>query len=806
MKTFVLLTGVEYDSMRQRPQHFADYLVNKGYRVIYTAINSQKVVIRADEFQHMFQYKTFYNYMNKINDRFYTVNRLSKIEEGKEVGFDLFLSNLEKEFGSENTFFLISYPDWYKYINLLSEKSNIIYDCLDDWESFTEKKNFSLNKNLISHERYIAGVSKYVLASSWKLYIKMKHLNKNVVYLPNGTSTKDYSCVNKVPIDMISIKKPIVMFVGAISEWVDKELMDFTAYKRPNYSFVYIGPVFNKEGVPVRDNIHYLGKKNYAELVNYMAQAKVAIIPFEVTKLTASVSPLKYFEYASAGLPTVMTVFPDLEGVGSGSMAVNYEEFIAGIDMYVNMKEKEYELEINKAKAVSEKFEWEKILDSFFENLDMGLQIENIEEILDQQIKIYKKFSENPILKNELIGLYNEIEEYDLAIKIGEELLIEDVELDYGQLCLSYIQRGRMDEAYELLEYWSNKDASVRQNFEYINRNRNYRNELLKISVFQLNNYHYIALNELNALIDSSNDMALYGMGAAIYEQLGNFQLSYNLIVETINNVDEGIKNIFPSTIKNLIEYFIFLQEYEISEELALLLVEIGLKEYGIEKLGQIYLDKHIPMSNENINSKSYWNKRFENDWNSNGGDEQTRFFYNILIENMPEQIVEQLKKQDYSMCDIGCATGEGTEILQKYFSNTVVTGIDFSEKSIEMADNNYPHIEFKCEDIESVKGNYDVIICSNVLEHIENPYKAIEQLLVHTKKYLMVLVPYEEYDRIKEHVYTFDKYSFPTEIMNYNLVFLKEIDCTVLETKWWSGKQALVIYEMKEELIKLVE
>ena len=68
----------------------------------------------------------------------------------------------------------------------------------------------------------------------------------------------------------------------------------------------------------------------------------------------------------------------------------------------------------------------------------------------------------------------------------------------------------------------------------------------------------------------------------------------------------------------------------------------------------------------------------------------------------------------------------------------------------------------------EQVAGHFDIIYCSNVLEHFET-YRQIAQGLLSHCKQLYVLVPYREMRDGKplalkagqEHVVTFDKHSF---------------------------------------------
>ena len=91
------------------------------------------------------------------------------------------------------------------------------------------------------------------------------------------------------------------------------------------------------------------------------------------------------------------------------------------------------------------------------------------------------------------------------------------------------------------------------------------------------------------------------------------------------------------------------------------------------------------------INSKEYWDDRFKsNDWILAGGDEQNRYFYSLMLELIPEYVKDEIFNELMSICDFGCAEGDGTQIFKKIFQYSDVTGVDISEHALDNARKKY--------------------------------------------------------------------------------------------------------------------
>lgn len=200
-----------------------------------------------------------------------------------------------------------------------------------------------------------------------------------------------------------------------------------------------------------------------------------------------------------------------------------------------------------------------------------------------------------------------------------------------------------------------------------------------------------------------------------------------------------------------------------------------------------------------NINSEEYWEERFATgDWERKQGREQSLFFYRVAMSHFPEWFKEDIRANRLSICDLGCAEGEGANLFGESFPESSVTGADISEAALERARFAYPKQNFIKEDINNFQNKFDVIFSSNTLEHFSDADKIMKKLFKSCGKYFALLLPFKEYDRIDEHFFTFDYSTFSLFEEGFDLVFFREIDCKAMPDTQWPDKEFLIIYQRR--------
>lgn len=197
------------------------------------------------------------------------------------------------------------------------------------------------------------------------------------------------------------------------------------------------------------------------------------------------------------------------------------------------------------------------------------------------------------------------------------------------------------------------------------------------------------------------------------------------------------------------------------------------------------------------VNSKTYWDHRFSTDWEENFGREQSIFFSDVAVNNIPSWLTSLMRTQNLTMCDWGCAQGDGTQNLAKRLNLPGLVGVDFSSEAIEKATITYPEFTFLCDDFltQSSSAGWDILFSSNTLEHFTAPWDVLNQISSKAKKFIVLLLPFREQELIGEHFYSFNFDNIPVHFGSWSLTHSSIVDTSKDEPNYWRGEQILLIY-----------
>lgn len=103
---------------------------------------------------------------------------------------------------------------------------------------------------------------------------------------------------------------------------------------------------------------------------------------------------------------------------------------------------------------------------------------------------------------------------------------------------------------------------------------------------------------------------------------------------------------------------------------------------------------------------------------------------------------------------DIGCGEGLLAKLLLKKGVTQKVLGIDINEKAIELGKDLYENscktkkMELKCQAFSSLdrRRRFDYIVCSEVIEHVDNPELFLRKIDFKMKKWAIITTPNADY------------------------------------------------------------
>jgi glycosyltransferase involved in cell wall biosynthesis len=143
------------------------------------------------------------------------------------------------------------------------------------------------------------------------------------------------------------IPHPRLGYCGVIDEHINLELVEGIAKRRPEWNVVMVGPTegIDADALPRRDNIHWLGRRDYDELPALISGWDLGLMPYSLNESTRFISPGQTLEYMACGCPVVSTSIRDVvESYGQVvPIADTPEGFIADAEMILQRTARERE-------------------------------------------------------------------------------------------------------------------------------------------------------------------------------------------------------------------------------------------------------------------------------------------------------------------------------------------------------------------------------------------------------------------------------------------------------------------------------
>lgn len=192
----------------------------------------------------------------------------------------------------------------------------LVYDCVDE---HSEYKGFN-PEAVRAMERELLGRADIVFVTAQGLYRDKKPFCREIHLSPNAADVDHFmladSPLTPVAPELVDLTGPVLGFIGAIKEWVDLDLLQQVAQRRPDWTLVMVGPVgagLDVTSLERLPNVTFLGRRDRQVLPQYLKGFNVCLNPFRLNRLTETVSPLKFYEYLASGKPIASVPMPEIQ-------------------------------------------------------------------------------------------------------------------------------------------------------------------------------------------------------------------------------------------------------------------------------------------------------------------------------------------------------------------------------------------------------------------------------------------------------------------------------------------------------------
>lgn len=192
----------------------------------------------------------------------------------------------------------------------------VVYDVLDDLSIYGPGESGLPAGRTVTHRHHeMMEAATLVIFSAGVLADRYDDGSGRSLLVPNGVEVERFATPRPRPRDLPDGGGTLIGYHGAIAPWLDFDLIEAIAARRPSDQIVLVGPVLEGAGDHAArlariENVTLIGERSPDTIAGYVQAFDVGVIPFVVDNLTEGVSPLKMYEYLAAGVPVVATPLP----------------------------------------------------------------------------------------------------------------------------------------------------------------------------------------------------------------------------------------------------------------------------------------------------------------------------------------------------------------------------------------------------------------------------------------------------------------------------------------------------------------
>lgn len=125
------------------------------------------------------------------------------------------------------------------------------------------------------------------------------------------------------------------------------------------------------------------------------------------------------------------------------------------------------------------------------------------------------------------------------------------------------------------------------------------------------------------------------------------------------------------------------------------------------------------------------------------------------MIDNFNVRLIGLIKtlkpEGSFSILDVGCGEGFVADLLTEAFPETQITGVDYSGEALSIAKKKglIHYVRADIYNLPVENDGFDIVLCSEVLEHLVNPADALIELNRASTNWVICTVPNEPWFRL---------------------------------------------------------
>jgi glycosyltransferase involved in cell wall biosynthesis len=201
------------------------------------------------------------------------------------------------------------------YVSELFESSFKVFELYDNLTDFSGKPNLTS----LTLEKELRRNVDLMVTTSQKLQAEFASHYRVQYLVGNGLSRETFeqlgaSDVKSMP-EITAVPSPRLGFAGEISARLDWPLLLKLARTKPEWNFVFVGRTpYGTAARNIRDtvNMYHFGPYQHSEMPAVWKSFDSGIMPYYDTEFFRFSNPLKFYEMAAAGLPSVSSPMEEL--------------------------------------------------------------------------------------------------------------------------------------------------------------------------------------------------------------------------------------------------------------------------------------------------------------------------------------------------------------------------------------------------------------------------------------------------------------------------------------------------------------